>query len=106
MDNHIPEMVIVDLDRYTPDNTDYIEHIDLQYIPFHKAFNEEVISVLKESQKFKFFEEAGSDINLENLVKDDLDDNQLLSVIINSVLSEKSVQEKQQLLNKAISYLI
>ena len=106
MDNHIPEMVIVDLDRYTPDNTDYIEHIDLPYIPFHEAFNEEVISVLKESQKFKFFEEASSDINLENLVKDDLDDNQLLSVIINSVLSEKSVQEKQQLLNKAISYLI
>ena len=106
MDNHIPEMVIIDLDRYTPDNTDYIEHLPLPCTPFHETFNEEVISVLKENQKFKFFEETSSDINLENLAKDDLDDNQLLSVIINSVLSEKSVQEKQQLLNKAISYLI
>lgn len=107
MDNHIPEMVLLDLDRYSSNNVDWVEHIPLPYLPFNEAFNEEVISVLNENQKFKFFEgQDGQEIDLKELTNDDLNDEQLLSVIINSILSEKSVQEKQMLLNKALMYLI
>jgi DNA repair exonuclease SbcCD nuclease subunit len=107
MDNHTPEVVFLDLDRYNNTSTDWIEHVVLPHVPFHEAFNEEVVSVLKENQKFKFFENSSNgDISLDGLINEDLDDNQLLSVIINSVLVDKSVNEKQALLNKALQYLV
>jgi len=107
MDNHTPEVVLIDLDRYSSNNIDWIEHVELPHLPFHNAFNEEVISVLKENQKFKFFEDSsGEVISLDGLIDEDLDDNQLLSVIINSVLGDKDPKEKQALLNKALEYLI
>jgi DNA repair exonuclease SbcCD nuclease subunit len=107
MDNHTPEVVLLDLDRYNSDNIDWVQHVEIPHLPFHEAFNEEVISVLKENQKFKFFEDSfGEVISLDGLIDEDLDDNQLLSVIINSVLGDKDTKEKQALLNKALEYLI
>jgi len=107
MDIHTPEAVFIDLDRYTSGNLEWATNIKLPTRPFNETFNEEVISVLKENQKFKFFENSdGEIISLDGLIDDDLDDNQLLSVIINSILKDKNANEKQALLNKALEYLI
>jgi hypothetical protein len=105
MDNHIPQLVLLDLDNYSNSNLDWVQTIEIPHLNFYDAFREEVVSILKENQKFKFFDSDEEVISLDNLVGEDLDDNQLLSIIINSVLTDKSTSEKQALLNKALEYL-
>jgi len=104
MDHHKPEMVLLDLDEYSNDNLNWVTHIELPHLPFEQAFNTEIVSVLKENEKFKFFE-GDSEVNLDSLNDSDRPDEDLLSAIINSNLTDKTVNEKQRLLMKTIDYL-
>jgi len=105
MDEHIPELVLVDLNNFSLDNLEWVKSIIIPCKPFKEAFREEIQSLIEESKKFKFFEDSG-EVNIEKLLDEkELSDVELVKVLINKHFESKNGIDKEKILSKVLEVL-
>jgi len=101
LDNHIPQLVFLNFNNFSTSDLNWVETVNIPHKPFVDAFNQETVSILEESEKFKFFEGV-SEIDLD-IIAEDVDNDQLIRLIINKNID--NISDKEKLLVKTIEYL-